>query len=578
MHLRRTLALGLVCWSLVVQGGCSRQAEKMASAPRDEATSGAAAPVDEASEDWAGDAPMEDAAPPRDAAPEDSPVELAPLPDMVGGASPDAKSYSKERSARSEYKFEAFEPELSESVREPTYAIPDQPAVELSPSAAPAPQPPMTPIAPSPDAALDPAATLDVEVGAKAGDDADEPEFSVVKVFYGTDRESVVPSLITTEDILRNFLATIITLAFGLILLVAARVFRSRRWMLAGCGMVLVAIAMFLGYERLTQLGRMRTAAQRNSEYYTSELGELQYGTAEVSIPKKHKLGEIERPNIFRLEFKEDPAEHVVILQATPCSESRFLAELQEKVAQSQRRELFVFIHGYNVTFEHAVRRTAQVAFDMDFEGAPITYSWPSRGSLLGYSADVESVEYTVEHLKRFLTTIREHSGADSINLIAHSMGNRALTRVLKEFAQQQGDAVPDRRMFNEVVFAAPDVSAELFRQRVVNDPPMSNVANRLTLYASSNDKALLASKKVNGFHRAGESGEGLVVIQGVDTIDVSDIDLSILGHNYIGSSGPIIRDLRHLLLLRQGPEQRAWLRAASLPPNLRYWVYDGAP
>ena len=49
--------------------------------------------------------------------------------------------------------------------------------------------------------------------------------------------------------------------------------------------------------------------------------------------------------------------------------------------------------------------------------------------------------------------------------------------------------------------------------------------ADRVTLYASSSDEALALSKQVHGYPRAGESGDQLVVVPGIDTIDVSAVN-----------------------------------------------------
>ena len=91
-------------------------------------------------------------------------------------------------------------------------------------------------------------------------------------------------------------------------------------------------------------------------------------------------------------------------------------------------QEALVFIHGYNVSFENAVKRTAQIAYDLQFPGAPVCYSWPSRGGLADYTRDENQAEWTVVHLHTFLQELVQQSGAKSVHLIAHSMGNRAAT------------------------------------------------------------------------------------------------------------------------------------------------------
>ena len=61
--------------------------------------------------------------------------------------------------------------------------------------------------------------------------------------------------------------------------------------------------------------------------------------------------------------------------------------------------EAFVFVHGYNNSFKAAAFRTAQIAYDLEFEGAAICYSWPSQGGevlgLPSYAKDEEQVMKT---------------------------------------------------------------------------------------------------------------------------------------------------------------------------------------
>ena len=51
-------------------------------------------------------------------------------------------------------------------------------------------------------------------------------------------------------------------------------------------------------------------------------------------------------------------------------ADAAFYELLRQTVNQSARRELFVFIHGFNVSFEDAARRTAQIHYDLKFDGA----------------------------------------------------------------------------------------------------------------------------------------------------------------------------------------------------------------
>jgi esterase/lipase superfamily enzyme len=239
-------------------------------------------------------------------------------------------------------------------------------------------------------------------------------------------------------------------------------------------------------------------------------------------------------------------------------------------VAKSKENSALVFIHGYNVTFEDAARRTAQIAYDLKFTGVPIFYSWPSQGKLLDYSVDETNVVWTVPHLRQFLADVSKQSGAKQIHLIAHSMGNRALTSVLRDLALQASDST--RPQFDQVLLTAPDIDADVFKTEIA--PAITKTAERVTLYASSSDAALQLSKKLHGYPRAGEAGNDLVIVPGMDTVDVTAVDTSLLGHSYYGDSGSVLSDFVEVLKDSKPADQRKWLRPEYLGFQ-KYWVFQ---
>lgn len=302
---------------------------------------------------------------------------------------------------------------------------------------------------------------------------------------------------------------------------------------------------------------------------YGNDRGTFEMGTCEVTIPKTHQVGEIESPSILRLEFREDPQKHIVLANLTVYPESEFFAKMKQTIDASSLRDAFVFVHGYNVPFDDAVKRTAQIAYDLNFDGAPILFSWPSQGRLFQYTVDEENSAWAVPHLRGFLEKIVAQSGAKTIHLIAHSMGNRTLTAALRTINRPS-----DGPMFQEVLLTAPDIDADTFRQEIA--PAIRGTAGRITLYASSDDNALKASKLVHGYPRAGDSRPSLVVVPGLDTIDVSGIDMSLLGHSYYGDSPTVLRDIMALFRERRSVQDRPWLRPVERD-GLPFYVLQAA-
>jgi esterase/lipase superfamily enzyme len=397
--------------------------------------------------------------------------------------------------------------------------------------------------------------------------------YDMVEVFYGTDRRAAQP---LANHWAAHALRFLPTMCGGLLSLCMTVVAIQRRklvpWVLVFGG---VGVSLGLGLQATRNTIASIRQAGKTGLWYTTERSagnKIELGRCEVTIPKTHISGELEAPTLLRLEVREDAAQHVVLRHTERLADQRFYDLLKQRVEASPRKELFVFVHGFNVSFEDAARRTAQIHHDLRFEGAPVFFSWPARDRfVLTYPADESSVATSAPNLKQFLLQIVQHTQARSINLIAHSMGNRALGLALREIdLELRGDS----RLFNQVILAAPDIDAEDFRMNIA--PAMLRTANRLTLYASSRDDALLASQLLHRGPRAGDAGQGLVVIPGIDTIDVTAIDSSPFGHSYYGSSDPVLTDLKALLMLATPAQDRTWLSPADRN-GLTYWIFQPA-
>ena len=289
----------------------------------------------------------------------------------------------------------------------------------------------------------------------------------------------------------------------------------------------------------------------------------LSLGICRVSIPEGHRLGQLETP-IFKLKVMEDPNRHVVVLELTMEPDASFFQALSHAVATSAANDAFVFIHGYNVTFGESVRRTAQMAFDLNFKGAPICYSWPSCGELSKYSADEAAVGWSSQHFHDFLLRVARDSGATTMHLIAHSMGNRALVRSLQRISLERHSLGKCR--IRQIVLAAPDVDRGEFSQSAA---PVSACGERTTMYASSNDLALAISQQIHAYPRAGEAGDNILVLPAVDTIDASRIQSGFVGHSYYGGR-TALTDI-YELLMHGTPPPRFGLKSAT-KDGLIYW------
>jgi esterase/lipase superfamily enzyme len=296
----------------------------------------------------------------------------------------------------------------------------------------------------------------------------------------------------------------------------------------------------------------------------------LHLGRIDVSIPvDHHEVGNVERPDVWTL-WREDPTKHFIIVKATEQPYADYYADVQRVVEHSRRREAFVFVHGFNVTFESAVYRTAQMAYDLRFDGAPVLYSWPSRGVATGYPVDANNSDWTIDRLHWFLEDLAARSGAQMIHVIAHSRGNWPLLNALRTIATEPRSTTERRPRFSQIVLTAPDVDADTFK---VLARGLRMLADRTTLDASANDEALRLSKRYQGYQRAGDVEPEIVLCDGVDSIDVSAVDTTFVGHSYYGDNTSVISDIRRLLQTGFAPERRCGIEAVT-QAALKYWTF----
>ncbi len=288
----------------------------------------------------------------------------------------------------------------------------------------------------------------------------------------------------------------------------------------------------------------------------------VHYGTCEVVVKKTHKFGSVEWfQNLFTRSTRLDRA------SLQQMVELDFWASIQSNLAEIDlgKRNALVFIHGYNVSFAGAAKTAAQLGCELEI---PMTafYSWPSKGRLLGYGADESSIEDSEKHIANFLTEFVKVAQADRVHIIAHSMGNRGLLRSIDRIAKQfAGQTKP----FEQIILAAPDVSPKLFKD---NATAYQSIANRTTLYVSRKDKALSASSWIHGNSRTGFSPP-VTIVPTIDTIDVSNTDLNLLGHGYCMEDWDVLHDMRDLLKDNQHPDNRGLV--IKNQESEKYWSIE---
>lgn len=299
------------------------------------------------------------------------------------------------------------------------------------------------------------------------------------------------------------------------------------------------------------------------------------YGLARVSLKPGRRLG--------------DDLEKVATIETLErfASDSEFRSQIKTSLGPAGNPGILVFVHGYNSSFPDAVRRAAQFAVDIGFDGPVIAFSWPSDGTTLLYFHDEDRVPATRFGFTQFMAVVESLRPRAGISILAHSMGTRVVldyTATLKE-----GSNVPAKGKYRSLTLAASDTSIEYLR---LQKDFLPEIAEMITVYFSENDRALWLSNQLHRSARLGNiSGDILfrdpetagLGSAGFDFVNAAQIDKAVLTfsprHGYVFDKTRGVADMKALLIIGMGADKRSVQNPATLAPmennGKRFWVLN---
>jgi esterase/lipase superfamily enzyme len=293
---------------------------------------------------------------------------------------------------------------------------------------------------------------------------------------------------------------------------------------------------------------------------YGTERGQLSLGFASVTIPESHQIGTLEQPKIYKFEFKSDPSRHIALREVSSSTEAAYFAELASTVAQSSINDLLVFVHGFNISFEHAVRRTAQIAYDLALPFPVAAFSWPSRGTVTAYMQDADSASYAAPHFVEFVEKAISSANIGRVHVMASDMGARLVVDAMVRLSSNQGDM---GSKIQNVIMIAPDVDRDWF---LANAKAITTLVRQTTIYVSSEDLGLRAATAIHHFPRLGMAPIKELSKLGIDVIEVA----GDAGYFNPGARS-VLSDVFALLQYGARAEQRTGLQSVVTPEG-RYW------
>ena len=245
------------------------------------------------------------------------------------------------------------------------------------------------------------------------------------------------------------------------------------------------------------QLGDLQGAVE--GRYGPTRETSLKFGSFDTSIEASLGLGIIIDPSEWFLN------EEINLQAVRSLEQQAFLAELRQQVEASPYRSLLLVVHGFREAFPSALRKTAFLAHVLDIDTPVVVFDWPGNqgSSLRGYRRARQVAQASGAELASTLKLIIEEVQPERLWLIANSMGGQVVADAFSILYRDTGLADAQTEIEN-VVLTAPDVDHEDFNNQFKDE--MKALANNVTVYVSSNDRALLVSRVINRGLRLGES------------------------------------------------------------------------
>ena len=325
---------------------------------------------------------------------------------------------------------------------------------------------------------------------------------------------------------------------------------------------------------------RMETEEGLLEERFGRERTEtLRFGSFDTRIEPTLGLGMLIDPSEW---FQN---EEIQLQNAKYMDKDGFVEQIQKFVLGSPHRALLVVVHGFREALPSALRKTAFLGHVLDINAPVLLFDWPGNqgSSLRGYRRAREVAEASGAELAATLNLIVQEIRPERLWLVANSMGAQVVADAF-EVLYGEADWSDSQTEFEDVVLTAPDVGHDEFDERF--KVKINALTQNLTVYVSSNDRALVMSRLVNRERRRGESTlspdmleEAARVAELVDPdselvtlVDVTPVNRTRNFHNFSLETPEFFDDLFLRLINDRTPRHRLLYRSMGAEGSV-YWI-----
>ncbi len=251
--------------------------------------------------------------------------------------------------------------------------------------------------------------------------------------------------------------------------------------------------------------------------------------------------------------------------------------EVERRLAQAPKKEVLLYVHGFNETFASAAYTTAELCHFLGREDVCTFFTWPASSTgnfLTSYTTTTESAEFAVEHLKKTIRILATTPGLEGLQILAHSRGTALTLRAVSELVTEAiaaGKEPLNLYKIDNLVLLSPDIDIDIAGQEItsfLSDPDLVTVwpdarvprvlKGRFTIYASPQDRALLVSQILfRSRNRVGQlrpediperAQRYFATVGRIDLISYEGERTDAFGHSYFTTNPQVSSDLIEMI------------------------------
>jgi esterase/lipase superfamily enzyme len=305
----------------------------------------------------------------------------------------------------------------------------------------------------------------------------------------------------------------------------------------------------------------------------------LTFGYFDVRIEPSLGLGMLINPTEW---FQN---EEIKIKAVHELDRSAFVAQVRERVEKSPLQSLLVVVHGFREAFPSALRKTTFLGHVLDINSPTLLFDWPGNQGTTpgGYRRAQQVATQSGAELAHTLELAIRDISPERLWLMANSMGGQVVVDAFR-LLYDQTNLADAKTEIEDVVLTAPDVDYDEFNDHFRQ--ALKALARKTTIYVSSNDRALLASRLLNRGRRRGESTlsprqleASVRVVDSADpdseevtVVDVTPVNRTRNFHNFSLETPEFFDDLFLRLTNAETPRSRL-IYGVEAPNGTRYWI-----